>query len=220
MKLYGSHDDNRGLTLIELIIVVAIVAVFALLMLPTHPHSEKSPVVYCMSNLKQIGLAETMWAGDYKSDFPARISTNKEGLLEYLTSGRVDSHFRVLAPYLPSPETFRCPADQRPAVTNYTDLKNANISYFASLDASVSNPASIIAGDRNLIINGVAAHPGMGILAATNSVEWAKELHGLKPIQPGGNLLFADGHVEFVPVSRISAKIFLSGTNVNRLVFP
>jgi prepilin-type processing-associated H-X9-DG protein len=215
------RDTIQGMTLIEVLVIIVAVVALAFLLLPiSRPGYHKSAVVHCMSNLRQIGMAESMWADDHKSDFPALVSTNRKGTLEFLANGRVDLHFQGLAAYLLPVEVFHCPADQREPATNYADLKNMNISYFASLDAGVSNSASFLAGDRDLMMNGVPAPPGLATLTSTNVIGWTKELHYQTTGERRGNAVFPDGHVELMRENELSGHVKQIGTNVNRLVFP
>jgi prepilin-type N-terminal cleavage/methylation domain-containing protein len=62
---------RRGFTLIELLVVIAIIAILVALLLPVLSASkERAYKIQCTGNLKQWGVAITMYAGDNNGSFP------------------------------------------------------------------------------------------------------------------------------------------------------
>jgi len=71
-----NHKKRDGFTLLELLVVIAVIALLASMLLPAlHGAREFARKAKCMSNLKQLGYLITMYADDYDDWlFPASDS--------------------------------------------------------------------------------------------------------------------------------------------------
>lgn len=115
------HSAQRGLTLIELLIVIAVVAVLAALLLPVFQsarHASKASV--CASNLRQLSKATLLYAHDHDECFPLafyRASMRDEACLRTV--------WGLLRAYLGDYRLALCPAETQP--TDLTALRNFSV---------------------------------------------------------------------------------------------
>jgi prepilin-type N-terminal cleavage/methylation domain-containing protein/prepilin-type processing-associated H-X9-DG protein len=215
MKPTLASDTDQGFTITELFVVLAIIVVIALLFIRTNPREGRTPVVSCLMNLKQIGVASRMWSDDNSSEYPPQVSTNQGGSLEYVMGGNAFRHFLCMSNELSTPKILVCPADTREPAANFSQLQNENVSYFIGVDANESMPQMFLMGDRNLAINSKAVKPGLVTIKSNDIVSWTAELH-----DGFGNIAMADGSVQQFTSSGLRQMGSHAGTNVYRLAVP
>jgi len=144
MKPRFSNQTNRPLTLVEVLVVIAVLAVLFALLLPTGPHvGQKAIRINCVNNLKEIGLAYHIWAGDHEDKFPMQVSitdTNGGGTMELISTGNVFATFQIMSNELSTPLILYCTADKdRTRATDFTTNFSAkSISYFVGVDAKIT----------------------------------------------------------------------------------
>ncbi len=187
----------RGFTLLELLSVVGVIALLVALLLPAMSQGRaQARRVRCIVQLQQMGVSFHLYAHDNRDRFPAPHSTNASSLLEHWPGGDSSQPgaaqiFQALAGELATPRILVCPSDsRRKPASDFSSLRDENLSYFANPDAVLGRSDSVLAGDRNL---SVAAATERGAVAhkVDRPLSWSAELHRYQ-----GNLLFADGRVE------------------------
>ena len=190
-----------ALTLVEFLVVLTVIVMLLAMLLPALSGGgprDKPHLAVCRVNLNQTARGSTMWASDHEGQFPWQISVTNGGTLESAAGGRVVPSFHALSDYL-SAQSARlvCPSDKtkRPA-TNFATLTEQNISHFLDLDSVMHSTNSILSGDRHLQLNGQPVKPGVSTVTTNTAVSWTKELHYSGKLL-GGNLAFADGHVQY-----------------------
>jgi prepilin-type processing-associated H-X9-DG protein len=123
------------------------------------------------------------------------------------------------------PKWLVCPSDERSdsiyLKKSVSELTDTNISYFVGINATLNNPKTLMAGDRNLQIGGLPTKPGLHDLTQKSGGGWTEELHYSKSTATaGGNILFADGHVEFLKSKELNSVIQSLDSATNRLAIP
>ncbi|MGC9317154.1 MAG: DUF1559 domain-containing protein [Armatimonadota bacterium] len=97
---------RRGFTLIELLVVIAIIAILAAILFPVFARArEKAKQASCLSNVKQLGLACTMYAQDYDDHLPCVC------MYYDLPSGLLVRYwYNAVEPYIKNTDVLTCPS--------------------------------------------------------------------------------------------------------------
>ena len=214
MKRYAVTE--RGLSLVELLVAVAIVAVLVAILLPVSTSMiEKGKTAVCVSHLRAIGGA----FGTYIADNNGECPYGADNIGSYPPDGAGKTYNELLIPYLDANALPRTPAGERvhhkffdcPTVAkdpakgfvfygfyswNSSVLTVRNVSSQTALKAAqMTSPA-------NTLLLGCSPmnQPGRAVEWA-NLANWAEikeENMSFGYYHPGNscNFLMADGHVE------------------------
>ncbi|MGE9290301.1 MAG: type II secretion system protein [Puniceicoccales bacterium] len=201
-------SSHRGFTLVELLCIIAVLAVLATLILPAlskvRTNAENSK---CLSNLRNLGTAVHLhWNDDSRRTNPS-MTTWHNDLLPYLgypEGVTTYSELTDLSPGVATNMTLWCPSvdfeDADPIVQRDRNCYGINMSYFAS--AHNTNP------DKRLTAFDVADHGSeiIAFLDANNRNVFHSTPSRIGTGRHGDhvNVVFVDGHAESVPYNGTS----------------
>lgn len=120
----------KAFTLIELLIVMAIIALLAAILFPVFAKArDKARQTACTNNLKQIYLGYRMYGQDYDGSFPTTVLGNSQ------TRAATDpqSTPALLYPYTKNNQIWVCP-------NGYPGLQEAGNTYMVAFSGTLNNP--------------------------------------------------------------------------------
>lgn len=130
--------QRKAFTLIELLIVVAIISLLAAILFPVFARArENARRSSCMSNLKQLGMGVMMYKQDYDGYFPLPLRADSTTA----DPSRYDDDYlfwpNFIYPYVKSLQVLRCPS--QPVGKSATSLASGN---YGANDLVIANPAT------------------------------------------------------------------------------
>jgi prepilin-type processing-associated H-X9-DG protein len=229
MKLQKTFSvgRNSALTLIEILVIVAVLIMLIALFIPRLKKAQlRADRIQCNNNLKQIGLAFRVWEGDNHDRYPMAVSETNGGTMECVVGLNAFRHFQVMSNELSTPWVLTCPSDRDTnhllATTfdtlEHSDrvrfLNNSNLSFFVGVEANETNPQMILSGDGN-ITNATPVRNGLLSLTTNDPAGFTSELHN-----GVGNVTLADGSVQGVSMSGLRQAAANTSLATNLLQMP
>ena len=188
---------GAAFTLVELLIVIAIVGILAGLLLPALIQAkEKAKRTACVSNLKQVNLATRLYAEDNGESLPVLPNPNPypNGVGAYYKQ-LVKGYLGLTGPAAPNEKVFLCPADR----TVYTQASHAFTSYTFNGYEVGPNGMPRITGQKLSVIE----RPVKAVLVGEFPGFWGGSWHPFveQPYPDAAAVMsFVDGHVRPVKI--------------------
>ncbi|UCF15658.1 MAG: type II secretion system protein [Phycisphaerales bacterium] len=136
---------KRAFTLIELLVVIAIIAILMGILMPALQRVRKQArTVYCLSSLKQIGVAMTAYALDNEDFIPRALDHEVKWLLVFMPY--LGNEYRNIQDYR-EVDVYQCPSFPRQGIGQY-DQSNAEQTVDYVVNAWNMSDPGLSSGDR------------------------------------------------------------------------
>jgi len=177
MNVSSRTETSQAFTLVELLVVLAIIALLAALLLPVLGRAKESArATACLSNLHQVGVALQIYVSENNNKLPAMRDVVPDPAV--VATNVFPTIDKVLAPQLGNRNVLRCPSD----LAHIFEITGSSYSWNSLLNGQDAdhlrmftyqfNPYQV-----NLVFDKQAFHVARG---ADRSV----------------NYLYADGHIK------------------------
>jgi len=155
--MHDKRKSEAGFTLVELLIVIAIIAVLAAILLPILAHArERANQTKCMSNLRNLAIALNEYADDNHGRYPG-VAENVVGGLSW-PNGRTDDGIwatRIDGYLGGAPEIWACPSADLVGIQFREEMASAE----TGIPYGINNSLSMKRASDNAVIGRPTSAP-------------------------------------------------------------
>ena len=232
MKIHSNQRHARAFSLVEVMVVVAVVAIFSVVVLAKQVRDrDRARRISCIGSLKNTSMGLRLFANDADGAYPFQFLSQPANSMKFGSPFKGNDPnelwklIQVASNDIASARVLICPADQarRPADSfltaglpgefAHTNSRLNALSYFLSIDPYEGSPQVFLMGDRYLTTDPeTSSERGTKFLfgqqdfseggGLDQKVRWISTVH-----QGGGNAAFMDGSIQQLTTAKLREAI-------------
>jgi prepilin-type N-terminal cleavage/methylation domain-containing protein/prepilin-type processing-associated H-X9-DG protein len=177
MNVSSQTETGQAFTLVELLVVLAIIALLAALLLPVLGRAKESArATACLSNLHQVGIALQIYVSENNNKLPVMRDVVPDPAV--VATNVFPTIDKVLSPQLGNRNVLRCPSD----LAHIFEITGSSYSWNSLLNGQDADHLEMFTNQLSSF--------------QVNVVFDKEAFHKARGMDRSVNYLYADGHIK------------------------